>query len=82
MANGTDESRLKEIVKAAVIEVLEERRDLLHAAVASADPTNLLAAGAARPNVGMSSTAKTILFWALLLLTAVFLYQVLTLRQH
>src|SRR5262245_6973253 len=81
MANGTDESRLKEVVKAAIIEVLEERRDLLRGAIASGEPAQLLAAGAVRPNVGMSSTVKTIIFWVVLLLTAVLLYQIVAIRR-
>jgi hypothetical protein len=81
MANGTDESRLKEIVKAAIIEVLEERRDLLRQAAVSADLTSLFAASANRPNVRMNSTAKAILLWVAILLTAVLLYQIVTLRH-
>lgn len=33
---SSDEKRLKETLKAAIVEVLEERRDLLHDAVAEA----------------------------------------------
>jgi hypothetical protein len=64
-----DEVKLKEIVKAAIVEVLEERRDLMQQTVPAGS------------NPAIGSTAKTILFWVALLLTAVLVYQVFQLSS-
>jgi hypothetical protein len=74
MPNGIDEGKLKEIVKTAILEVLTEQRDLVRqASIASAVATGR-----------RGTTAKVILFWVVLLLTAVLLYQVfqLNLPRH
>jgi hypothetical protein len=83
MSNNIDESRLKEIIKTAIVEVLEERRDLVREANAGAKqaPEHLLtltSAGTNAPTVG--PTAKTIIFWVALLMTALLLYQLMVFR--
>jgi len=66
MANTPDETRLKELLKQAVVEVLEERRDLIPQTSSNA-------------HVISSTAIKNILFWIALLLTAVLLFQIV---QH
>jgi len=65
MTIPADESRLKELIKTAIVEVLEERRDLFRP-------------GAAGPKASdvQISMAKTIAFWTALLVIAVLLYRV------
>jgi hypothetical protein len=60
-----DESRLKELIKSAIVEAFDERRDLI------AKPA---------PGLNWASTLKTIVFWVLILATAVNLYNMLEKR--
>jgi len=64
MENPTDETRLKELIKTAIVEVLEEQ--------------GFVKPRASKPsgNASLNSTAKTIAIWAALLITAVLLYNV------
>jgi len=68
MTNPTDESRLKELIKTAIVEVLEEQ--------------GFVKPRAPKPfgNVSLNSTAKVIAIWVAILATTVLLYQVLLAR--
>jgi hypothetical protein len=87
MSNTGDESRLKEVVKAAIIEVLEERRDLWRNVATESgnspqaqllSPTLTLSASR---GPAISSTVKVILLWVVLLMSMVLVYQLATLRH-
>ena len=87
MSNTGDESRLKEIVKAAIVEVLEERRDLWRNVATESGNTQqaqlvspTLPLTASR-GPAISSTIKVILLWVVLLMTMVLLYQLAALRH-
>jgi len=77
MANTPDEAKLKELLKSAVVEVLEERRDLVRKAVTEAiEDMGIVSTRGSQP---LNRTVKTIVFCIILLLTAILLYQVV---QH
>jgi len=67
MANSPDEVRLKELVKSAVTEALDER-----------EAKNMgIQVGREIPSVHPSSTLKVVLLWVLVLIVAVGLYNFL-----
>jgi len=68
MENPTDETRLKELIKTAIVEVMEEQGFV--------KPRSSKPIGSA----SLNPMAKTIAIWAALLITAVLLYQVLVAR--
>jgi hypothetical protein len=77
MANTPDEAKLKELLKSAVVEVLEERRDLVRKAVTEAiEDMGIVSTRGSQP---LNRTVKAIVFCIVLLLTAILLYQVV---QH
>ena len=57
-----DEARLKELMKSAIVEELDERQDLI---------------GKRATGLDWANTLKSIVFWVLILATAVELYNLL-----
>jgi hypothetical protein len=66
MENTPDESRLKELVKSAVKEALDEHGDFAHSR-----PKMFAKAG---EQTGQHNTVKVILIWVAILITAVGIY--------
>jgi hypothetical protein len=64
MTNPEDESRLKELIKTAIVEVLEEQGFVRPP---SRKPTG---------NAFLNSTAKTVAVWVAIVVTAVLVYNV------
>jgi len=67
MANSPDEARLKELVKASVVEALDERE---------LKKNSEIKVGRGIPSVHSRSALKLILLWVLILVVAVGLYNV------
>ena len=66
MENTPDEAKLKELIKSAVVEALEERQDLLKS-------SKSMAVTEMRPG-RIDPTVKVILLWVLILVVGVGLY--------
>ena len=73
MENTPDESRLKELVKSAVKEALDEHRDFAHSS-----PQMFAHVG---EQTGQQNTVKVILVWVAILITAVGIYNFLAVSR-
>ena len=73
MENTPDESRLKELVKSAVKEALDEQGDFAHSR-----PKMFAKVG---EQTGQHNTLKVILIWVALLITAVGIYNLVVVSR-